>query len=89
MAALLRLFPLVLLASLADAALLVAIRHFIQILEKTAETTIAEWLGVTLGLVALRWLFSYMRGISVEKTIRHVEAGLLLWFAAFQPFFCR
>ena len=81
MAALLRLFPLVLLASLADAALLVAIRHFIQILEKTAGTTIAEWLGVTLGLVALRWVFSYMRGISVEKTIRHVEAGLLLWFA--------
>ncbi|MCR5029445.1 MAG: ATP-binding cassette domain-containing protein [Fibrobacter sp.] len=81
MTALLRLFPLVLLASLADAALLYAIRNFIQILEKTISVSIAEWLCVTLVLVVLRWGFSYLRGISVEKTSRHVEAGLLLWFA--------
>lgn len=79
--ALWRLFPLVLLSSLSDAALLASIRHFMQILEKAVQTTILEWLGVTLSLVMLRWGFSYLRGISVEKTSRHIEAGLLLWFA--------
>ncbi len=80
-AALWRLFPLVLLASLADAALLFAIRRFIHILEKTVQTTIFEWLGVTLSLVLVRWVFSYLRGISVEKSSRRIEAGLLLWFS--------
>jgi len=79
--ALLRLLPLVLLSSLSDAALLTSIRHFMQILEKAVQTTLGEWIGVTLGLVFLRWGFSYLRGISVEKMSRHVEAGLLLWFA--------
>ncbi|MBP5247761.1 MAG: ABC transporter ATP-binding protein [Fibrobacter sp.] len=79
--ALWRLFPLVLLASLADAALLFAVRRFMHILEKTTQMTILEWLGVTLLLVAVRWVFSYLRGISVEKSSRHIEAGLLLWYA--------
>ncbi len=76
-----RLFPLVLLASLADAALLGAIRLFMEILGKKVELPLALWLAGTFFLVVLRWGLSYLRGVSIEKMCRHLESGLLLWFA--------
>lgn len=76
-----RLFPLVLLASLADAALLGAIRLFMEILGKKANFSIGVWLSGTVLLVVLRWGLSYLRGVSVEKMCRRLETGLLLWFA--------
>lgn len=78
--ALFRLFPLVLLASLADAALLFALRLLMQILGKTISVSIAEWLILTLALVCLRLVFTLWRGIAVEKSGRYLEASLSLWF---------
>lgn len=79
--ALFRLFPLVLGASVADAALLGAIRLFVEILGRKVEFSLAFWLAGTFSLVALRWGFSYLRGVSVERMCRRLEAGLLLWFS--------
>ncbi len=76
-----RLFPLVLLASLADAALLGAIRLFMEILGKKVEFPLAFWLVGTILLVVLRWGLSYLRGVSIERMCRHLETGLFLWFA--------
>lgn len=76
-----RLFPIVLLASLADAALLGAIRLFMEILGRKVEFSLAFWLSGTFLLVVLRWGLSYLRGVSIEKMCRHLETGLLLWFA--------
>ena len=78
--ALFRLFPLVVLASLSDAALLGAIRLFIEILKKTAGISLGFWLLGTVALVLLRWILSFLRGVSVEKTCRRLEAGFYLWF---------
>ncbi|MCK9182148.1 MAG: ABC transporter ATP-binding protein/permease [Fibrobacteraceae bacterium] len=75
-----RLFPLVLLASLADAALLYAIRAFMQILQKTADFTVLEWFLAALLLVFLRWVFSFLRGNAVERISRRIESGLSIWF---------
>lgn len=78
---LLRLFPLVLLASLADAALLFVVRLFMRIVGGKVDVPMGEWLLAALSLAVLRWLFSYWRGISVEKASRYVEAVLSIWFA--------
>ena len=79
--ALFRLFPLVLCASVADAALLGAVRLFVEILGGKLELSLALWLAGTFLLVVLRWGFSYWRGVSVERMCRRLEAGLLLWFS--------
>lgn len=76
-----RLFPLVLLASLADAALLGAIRLFMEILGKKVDFPLGCWLSGAFLLVVLRWGLSYLRGVSIEKMCRRLETGLLLWFA--------
>lgn len=76
-----RLFPLVLFASLADAALLGAIRLFMEILGKKVDFPLGFWIAGTFLLVVLRWGLSYLRGVSVEKMCRRLETGLLLWFA--------
>lgn len=76
-----RLFPLVLLASLADAALLGAIRLFMEILGRKVDFPLGCWLLGTFLLVVLRWGFSFLRGVSIEKMCRRLETGLFLWFA--------
>ncbi len=79
--ALWRVFPLVLLASLADAALLFAVRLLMKILDGTAPVTLGVWLGGTIFLVVLRWAFSFFRGVALEKAERRVEWGLSVWFS--------
>ncbi len=79
--ALWRVFPLVLLASLADAALLFAVRLLMKILDGSAPVTLGVWLWGTVLLVVLRWAFSFFRGVSLEKAERRVEWGLSVWFS--------
>ncbi len=79
--ALWRVFPLVLLASLADAALLCAVRILMKILDGDAPLSLPGWFWGTVSLVVLRWAFSYLRGVSVERAARRVEMGLSIWFA--------
>lgn len=75
-----RLLPLVVLASLADTALLFAVRQFMRILDGSLALSIRWWLCGTLSLVLLRWILAYRRGVAIEKTGRHLETGISIWF---------
>lgn len=79
--ALWRVFPLVLFASLADAALLCAVRFLMKILDGDAPISLCGWFFGAVALVVLRWVFSYLRGVSVESAARRMEMGLSIWFA--------
>ena len=78
--ALLRLFPIALLASLADAGLLYAVRFFVKIASGTSPLPLLYWSLGVFSLIFLRFGFLFWRGRVASGILCHIEAVLRAWF---------
>lgn len=79
--ALLRLFPIALLASLADAGLLYGVKFFVKIISGTSSLSVLYWSAAVFSLIFLRFGFLFRRGRVASDILCRVEAVLRAWFS--------
>lgn len=75
-----RFFPVALLASIVDAALLLGIRSFMKILSHESMFNLWEWLALMILLSALRFIFLFWKVRISEGWVYRASAGIMGWF---------
>lgn len=76
----LRFFPLALLASGADAAILSGIKFFMDILTDVAPVTLPQWVGLMVALTVGRLVFLYLKVKSSERWLYNTSSRVTAWF---------
>lgn len=76
----LRFFPLALLASGADAAVLWGIKSFMGILSGEVALSLYAWIGLMVGLTIARLIFLYMKVRTSESWVYNAWSQVTAWF---------
>ncbi len=76
----LRFFPLALLASVADAAVLWGIKSFMGILSGDSSWSLPAWVCLMVGLTAARLVFLYFKTKTSEKWLYNASGRVTAWF---------
>ncbi len=76
----LRFFPLALLASGADAAVLWGIKSFMGILSGEVALSLYAWIGLMVGLTVARLIFLYMKIRTSESWVYDAWSQVTAWF---------
>ncbi len=76
----LRFFPLALLASGADAAVLWGIKSFMGILSGEAALSLYAWIALMVGLTLVRLLFLYLKTKTSERWLYNTSGRVVAWF---------
>lgn len=76
----LRFFPLALLASGADAAVLWGIKSFMGILSGDSSWSLPAWVCLMVGLTAARLVFLYFKTKTSEKWLHNASGRVTAWF---------
>lgn len=75
-----RFFPLALLASGADAAVLWGIKSFMGILSGEAALSLYAWIALMVGLTLARLLFLYLKTKTSERWLYNTSGRVVAWF---------
>ncbi|SHL09891.1 ATP-binding cassette domain-containing protein [Fibrobacter sp. UWEL] len=76
----LRFFPLALVASGADAAILYGIKSFMDILGGEGPVTLPLWISLMVTLTVIRLVFLYLKVRTSERWLYHTSSRVMAWF---------